>query len=96
MILEMPKVPTAREVMSMTDSEYSNVLESYFNFCKEAIGAIATLKCDLFDICYKNKEVKSKVNEVISYYDDSINTAHGVENWLLKVRHFGYKGEFQK
>lgn len=96
MILEMPEIPTAEKVRSMTDLEYNDIYFSFNQRISECIGAIAALKCDLFDISFKNKGLSSKITEITSYYENLMKEASAVVDWLLKVRHFGYKEDFQK
>lgn len=95
-ILRMPEVPSVEEVNNMTDGMYKATLERFYIFNWQAIGAIAVLKCDLFDIRYNNPSINDKINDLISHYEKLIDKSHNVTDWLLKVRHFGYKGEFQK
>lgn len=96
MILEMPKIPTAEEVRKMTDSEFSDVCERFFNYSWELVGALGTLRCDLFKIRYKSPEISDYINKIISFYEREHDSVQAVTDWLLKVRHFGHEEEFQK
>ena len=93
-ILRMPEIPSVEEVERMTDGMYKDMLDRFYNFSWQAIGAVAVLKCDLFDIRYNNPSINDKINDLISYYDKLIDKSQKVTDWLLKVRHFGYKEEF--
>ena len=94
-ILRMPEVPTVEEVENMTDRMYKDTLDKFYSFTWQAIGAIAVMKCDLFDIRYNNPSINDKINDLINHYEELIDKSQNVTDWLLKVRHFGYKGDFQ-
>lgn len=95
-ILRMPEIPTVEEVERMTDGIYKDTLDRFYNFSWQAIGAIAVMKCDLFDIRYNNPAINDGINDLIKHYEKLLDKSQNVTDWLLKVRHFGYKGEFQK
>ena len=59
-ILRMPEVPHVEEVENMTDRMYKDTLDKFYSFSWQAIGAIAVMKCDLFDIRFNNPAINDK------------------------------------
>lgn len=87
MALQMPKLPTAEEIRSMSKSKYDAFLDSLYILCYEALGASSSVICDCHYIRENNPEVRAYLDEINDYYCSLINDINNALDWMFKIRY---------